>query len=460
MWSNDPGRQDAMWRWRRLWLVLLAALALTVSSCGGSEDTTGGQGDGGGQGALQLARLDGQTVEVAAVWTGDEQRAFQAVLDDFARRTGATVSYTPMGDDVQAFLNSRIAGNDPPDVAMLPQPAIIEDLVGRGAAKPVGEAVEGLVTSNYAPDWKRLGSVDGKLYAVFFKAANKSMVWYNDEVFGQNGVEPPADWGGFADVVGRLTDRGVPGLSVGAGDGWVLTDWFENVYLRTAGPEKYDQLIEHEVPWTDQSVKDALTRLTEVWSDPNAIAGGYRGALSTDFPGSVKNVFSDPPEAAMVYEGDFVAGVVSGETTATPGKEARFFDFPSIAGSRPSVVGGGDAAVPLTDGQGGQELMKFLASAESAELWVPKGGFASPNKAVDLALYPDEISRRAAEALVQAEVFRFDASDLMPSRFAGTPAQGLWKGLQDFFAAPTPRNVDRTAQAIERMAEAVYDDGQ
>ncbi len=34
----------------------------------------------------------------------------------------------------------------------------------------------------------------------------------------------------------------MPAYSIGGADGWTLTDLFENIYLRQAGPEKYDQL--------------------------------------------------------------------------------------------------------------------------------------------------------------------------------------------------------------------------
>jgi len=45
--------------------------------------------------------------------------------------------------------------------------------------------------------------------------------------------------------------------------GWPISDIFENVYIRQAGVEKYDQLTNHEIPWTDQSVKDALTTMQD-----------------------------------------------------------------------------------------------------------------------------------------------------------------------------------------------------
>ena len=43
-----------------------------------------------------------------------------------------------------------------------------------------------------------------------------------------------------------------------ASDAWTVTDWFENLYLRLAGPERYDGVAAHELPWTDPSVATTL----------------------------------------------------------------------------------------------------------------------------------------------------------------------------------------------------------
>jgi alpha-glucoside transport system substrate-binding protein len=288
---------------------------------------------------------------------------------------------------------------------------------------------------------------------VWFKAANKSTVWFNIPALQAAGVQTPKTWDEFKQALETIGASGTPPLSVGAADAWPLTDWFENIYLRTAGPDKYDQLVKHEIPWTDDSVKQALTAMGEVLTDQN-LAGGTKGALSTDFAGSVSQVFANPPKAAIVYEGDFVAGVITGETDAKLGEQADFFDFPSINGSQPSVVGGGDVAVLFKESAGGKELIKFLASGEAGEAWATLGGFTSPNKQVPLSAYPDDITRRSAEAVATSQIFRFDLSDLVPSEFGVTPGRGLFKGFQDFLRSP--KDVDKTARALEVAATAAY----
>ncbi len=388
------------------------------------------------------------------MFTGTEQENLEAVLAAFEEETGATVDYTSTGDDVGATLGPRIAAGDAPDVAFLPQPGLMRDFVADGSLQPVQDVAGDLVDENYDPIWRELGSVDGTLYGVWFKAANKSTFWYNVGVFDDAGVEAPQDWAGLQDVAQTISDSGVAPISIGGADGWTLTDWFENVYIRTAGPEMYDMLAAHELPWTDESVTTALTTLAEVFGSAELLAGGTEGALQTDFETSVAKVFAEPPDGAMVYEGDFVASVISDDIGAELGTDADFFDFPSIGGSEPTVVGGGDVAVLLSDSEAGRELIRFLATPEAAEIWAERGGFLSPNQQVDLEVYPDDITRSLAESLVEAETFRFDLSDLQPAAFGGTIGQGMWKLLQDFLADPSA--VDAIAQQLETQAAAAF----
>ena len=434
-------------RQRMRWPVLLAALMLILAACGDGGDN--GDTAGGGGGGENI----GGTVEIAAVWTGDEQAAFEQVLEVFSEQTGVETSFTSTGDDIATVLGSRIAGGDPPDVAILPQPGLLKDLAEQNALKPIEDVAGTVVDENYADVWRELGTVNDQLYGVWFKAANKSTIWYRPPAFEAAGVEPPETWEDLLGVSSTLADAGTTPFAIGGGDGWTLTDWFENVYLRTAGPEKYDQLANHEIPWTDESVKTALTRLAEIFGEPDWLAGGTNGALETDFPGSVTTVFAEE-DAAMVYEGDFVAGEITAGTDAELGEGADFFPFPEIGESGSAIVGGGDVAVLMTDTEQGRALIEFLASPESAEPWAKAGGFTSPNQNVDAELYGDDITRRSAQELVEAETFRFDLSDLQPAAFGGTPGQGMWKLLQDFLRNPS--QIDSITQQLEAAAAAAF----
>jgi ABC-type glycerol-3-phosphate transport system substrate-binding protein len=437
----------------------LATLALAAAACGGSDSGSTGTGTGsaGPSGAApQFKDLSGQSIEVAGAWGGSEQKSFQQVLDDFKSKTHATVKYTSFGDNLQAVLGPRIKAGSPPDVAFVPNVGILQQFVQQGALKPLSSDAVAEIDKNFAPVWKTLATVDSKVYGVAFKGANKSTVWYRTAAFSDAGIDEPKTWDDFTKDLQTLSDAGVANpLSIGGGDGWTLTDWFENVYIRVAGAEKYDQLSKHEIKWTDDSVKKALQVLSQLWSKPNLIVGGSSGALQTLFPASVTNVFGDTPKGAVVYEGDFVATNIAQETKSKVGTDAKFFDFPAINGSQPAVVGGADIAVPFKDNPAAQEFMKYLATPDAAAIWAKLGGFTSPNKNLDFSTYSDDTTRKSAQALVNAgDSFRFDMSDLAPAAFGGTPGSGEWKILQDFLAKPS--DVDGTAKKLETAAAAAY----
>ncbi|MGW0791837.1 ABC transporter substrate-binding protein [Streptomyces sp. NPDC002911] len=447
-------------RMRRAVLVFTAIGALALTGCGGDggEDDTAGKGSGRSEGSpssVVLPKLDGEKISVAAVWTGPEQANFTKVLDEFEKRTGATVTFVPAQDPIVNFLGTKIAGGQPPDVAMLPQVGAIQQAVTTKWAKPVGAEAKAQLSKNYAKVWQDLGAVDGTQYGVYFKAANKSLIWYNAKAFENAGASEPKTWKDFLATAETVSASGVTPVSVGGADGWTLTDWFENIYLSQAGPEKYDQLAKHEIKWTDPSVKDALTTLAELFGKPSLISGGADGALQTEFPVSVTQTFTggDQPKGAMVFEGDFVSINIA-QTEAKIGTDAKVFPFPAVGTDSP-VVTGGDAAVALKDSKGAQALLTWLASTDAAKIWAEAGGFISPNKALDAAAYPNDVQRKIAEALIAAgDDVRFDMSDQAPQSFGGTPGKGEWKTLQDFLKNPT--DIAGTQAALESAAAKAY----
>jgi len=422
--------------------VVLACLAVAACSAG-RPASSGFSGPG----------LRGQQLEVAAVWSGVEQQHFELVLRAFTRQTGVSVTYAAAGYSVPAFLDARLARGRPPDVAFLPQPGLLRRYAAEHRLVPLNDIAGSIVASNYTPAWRQLGSVGGTLYGVWFKAANKSLIWYNEGVFERAGMAPPAGVDGLVSLAHRLSRSGVPAFSVGGQDGWTLADWFSNLYLRLAGPVRYDLLAAHKIPWTDPSVIATLRLLARVL-EPHVIAGGPRGALATSYEVSVQQAFATPPAAAMVFEGDFVAGIISGVTPAVLGVDADVFPFPAIGQPGPMVVAGGDAAVLMRRSAAGEALIRYLASPQAAAIWAARGGFVSPDINLGLSVYPDAISRSIAASLLQVgDNFRFSLSDLTPSGFGGTEGRGMRKILQQFLLT---RDAAAAAAQLEQAARQAY----
>jgi ABC-type glycerol-3-phosphate transport system substrate-binding protein len=421
---------------------LSAALAaiLAAAACGGTPSATSG-----------TPGLSG-TVEVVAKWSGVEQANFKKVLENFERRTGAKVVYTSAGDDVASYLNQKISGGTPPSIALVPQPGTVADLAKKGNLKPLsGDALEA-VTTNYSAAWKDLGTIDGKVYGIYLKAAQKSICWYRTDAFAEAGVQPPKSWDEFVAAARTLADAGITPFAVPGGSAWTLTDFFENVYIQVGGPDNYDKLSTHQIPWTDPTVVATLQLMGRLWSTPRMIDGGNAGALKIDFSQSVAEVFGEKPKAAILCEGDFVGSEITKAGRYKVGDTARYLPFPSIKGAKPSVVVGGDQAVALKDDKATMALMAYLGSKESAEIFAKGGGFITPNKAADPAAYPDSTVRGLAALVVGADVIKFDMSDLAPASFGGGTNADEWKLLQEFLGDPA-MDVNALAGRLEDAAK-------
>jgi len=418
----------------------LTALALAVAGVAAGSNARSGAASG--------------KVTIVAKWTADEQKSFEAVLAPFKKKNPkVTVKFTGVGDNITQVLSTAVAGGHPPDIGEIPQPGLMTQFAKRGALKPITFARR-TIAKEYQPVWLQLGSVNGKLYGFFFKGANKSTVWYNVKAFKDAGVTAPSTWQQFLTAAKTLKASGTNAYSIGGADGWTLTDLFENIYLRLAGPVNYDKLTNHTLKWTDQTVKDSLKLMAQVLGDTSNIAGGKDGALQTDFPTSVSNVFSNTPKAAMVIEGDFVPGVVASKNPLKPITGYNQFSFPSPPQQRTSVVmGGGDALIVFKDKPAVRALINYLLTPQAATIWAKRGGFSSPNKLVKPSADPDPIARQTARALAAAPVFRFDMSDLAPSSFGGGGGTE-WKLLQDFLSNPS--DVDGAASKLEAAAVKAY----
>jgi hypothetical protein len=399
------------------------------------------------------------TVNFDGIWTAAEAKAFGQVIAAFNKvYPNVHVKYKPVGNNLPTVLSTAIAGGHPPDMADIAQPGTIKQYALQGKLKPINYA-KGTLNANFAPAWQKLGQVNGKQYAVPFKAANKSLYWYNVQSFKTAGVSPPKTWAQLTKAAATLKASGTPAYSMCGASGWTLTDLFENIYLRTFGPAKYQALSDHKVKWTDASVKKALTTMASIVGDSSNLAGGNSGAVQTDFPTCVTDAFSTPSKGAIVFEADFVGGAITSSTKAKPGTDFNAAVFPAITpGANATAVEiGGDLMVAFRDTPAIEAFMKFLATAPAANAWAKIGGFGTGNKNVKASIYPDAITRATEAPLGTAKSVVFDMSDAQPPSFGATTGQGEWGLFQKFLE--NPKDISGIQKQLESAAAAAYKKG-
>jgi alpha-glucoside transport system substrate-binding protein len=417
--------------------AIAAALVFALAACGGDDDEGGGGGGG--------------TVSVLSLWGGSEKEAFDKVLAKFTADTGIQTQYETARDFLPV-IRSRLAAGNPPSMAIVPRPGIVADLARDGSLMTLDDL--GLdadsVNENYSEAWTNLTTIDEDVYGIVAKANSKSTVWYDPSRVTE---EPPTDWQGLLDLTQKLKSDGKTPWAVGAGDGWPLTDWFESIYLYQNGADAYNQLFSGEVAFNDQTVKDALTEMLKVLNNDN-LPGGVEGALGTPFVDSIGQVFGKNPKAELYYEGGFVGGIATGQvnTALKPGTTIDFFQFPEMDPEIGTpLLGAGDVAVAFDDNENTGKLMEFLASEEGGTEWVSTGAIVSPNKAVPLDAYPNDLVRKEAEQVQNAEVFAFDGSDLLPGAL-GTEWPTVLQGI-----LKTPSRMDKALDDFQNQASAEFE---
>jgi alpha-glucoside transport system substrate-binding protein len=389
----------------------------------------------------------GRTVTVFGKWTEGEGDSFVAALAPFEETTGITVNYEG-SSEFETLITIRVEGGDAPDIAGFPQPGLMAQFVRQGAIPDHAQFLDvAQLRENYSDAWINLATANGQLSGVFYRASTKSIVWYPVEPFEAAGYDIPQTWDEMLALSDRIVEeQGVTpwciSMEHGGVTGWVATDWIEDVLLRTASPEIYDQWVTNEIPFDHPAVKRAAEIVGDIWFNEDYVYGGTTGILTIWVGDTQTPMFEEPPQCWFHRQAGWIPDFWPEGTAA--GVDSSFFYLPPIDEQygRP-VLGGGDVFSAFNTRPETAALMEYLASPEGAEVWVKQGGFISPNQAVPNDWYGNYVDEAQAEILQNATTFRFDASDLMPAEVgAGT----FWSGMVDWVSG---RDIDTVLANIE-----------
>lgn len=401
----------------------------------------------------EATNLDGQTLKMFGPWRGEDQVLVESMLAYFTAASGVKVEYSSSENYEQQIVIDTEAGS-PPDIAILPQPGLIADLVKKGFVAPLGEDTRNWLAENYAAgdSWVGLGSYAGPdgasaLYAFPYKIDVKSLVWYSPDTFADAGYEVPQTMEDLKALTDKIVaDGGTPwciGLGSGGATGWPATDWVEDLMLRTQSPETYDKWVRHEIGFNDPAVVAAIDEFGAFARNDAYVAGGAAAVATTDFRDSPKGLFSSPPQCYMHRQASFIPSFFPEGTKV--GTDADFFYFPAYAGKdlgKP-VLGAGTLAFITKDSEASRAFIEWLKTPIAHEVWMAQSGFLTPLKSANPETYGSDTTRKMGDILLNSTTFRFDGSDLMPGAVgAGT----FWTGMVDYTGGKSAQEV---ADAIE-----------
>ena len=395
-------------------------------------------------------------VTVMGVWEGSELEGFRRVVAGWEEETGGKVEFEGTRG-LTAVLRARVDAENPPDIAILPNPALMKDLAAAGKLQALDEVLDiTQLKRDYADSWIELGSVDGELYSLLVRAASKSSVWYSPQRFAENGWEVPETWAEMVSLSDLIVEGGKTPWSIalesGAASGWPATDWVQEIFIHDHGPDLYDLWVNHNIPWTHPAVKSSFEKFGSMALKPGYVNDGITGLLVTDPVKGSHVLFEDPPVAYMYLLGSFTQGFIADEfPELKAGEGYDFFPFPSLDPNfASSITVGADMVVMLRDTPSSRSFLKYLASGRVWEPWARLGGYLSPNRSLSLDSYPNSTSAAAARQLSSARVIRIDADDLMPS----SVQRAFWLGLLSYLKDPL--SLDIVLQEINSVAAESY----
>jgi alpha-glucoside transport system substrate-binding protein len=428
----------------------IAAAGLVLAGCSSGDDAEpDGSDNAGGDGGDVVAGCEeyadygtheGAEVELYGTISGVEAEQLTESIVPFEDCTGIDVTYNG-SDEFETEINIRVEGGNPPDLAIIPQPGLLQRVVGTGAVVAAPESVTANVDAFWSEDWKAYGTVGTTFYAAPLMASVKGYVWYSPAEFEANGYEVPTTWDEMLALTATMAETGGEGANYkpwcigfesGTATGWSGTDWIEDLVLRQHGPDAYDQWVTGDLGFTSPEITESFESFGEIALNPDYVNGGLGDSASiveTAFQEAGLQILEGScslHHQASFYEAQWPEG-----TTVAEDGDIWAFLTPNIAAGDPAAVtGGGEFVAAFNEEEPTQALQTFLSSDTWANERVSIGGVISANKGLDPANASSPIGQASIEILQGEDtIFRFDASDLMPAEVGSS---AFWTGMNDF----------------------------
>jgi alpha-glucoside transport system substrate-binding protein len=390
-----------------------------------------GSNNSGGGGGAPSGQASGSTV---TIWTSLDQPIMDALKQSFApmaQQAGITVNWSRV-DNINQIIMTKIQANDTPDIAFIPQPGVVADIVQRNKATPLDDVVDmSSLKSSMIPGTLEAGTVNGKLYGLLVSANAKSFVFYPKKAFEAAGYKAPQTLGELEQLTEKIKqDKSAKapwcqGIGSEAATGWPLTDWIEDLVMRQGGVDVYNQWVKHQIKFDSPQVRQAFDEYAKLAFTEGNTFGGRKSIASTAFGNAGTPMFDNPPGCMLFKQGSFITTFFPKNVQADLASQVGVFYFPPAqAGGPKPLLGGGDMAVLLHNTAGARAVMKMLGNKDVGNAAAGPTNFLSPHKDFDITKYKGKIAQDVAKIAYSTSNFLFDGSDQMPGAVgAGT----FWK---------------------------------
>ncbi|MDI6770022.1 MAG: ABC transporter substrate-binding protein [Anaerolineales bacterium] len=306
------------------------------------------------------------------------------------------------GTVAKPVLVTRLAGGDPPDAFQVHVGQEILMYSPEQYIQPLDDLYAEQGWDQIFPqDLLPLLQNNGHYWLVPVNIHRGNVLWYNKQIFEENGLTPPTTFDEFFAICETLQAKGITPYGFGNGGGWEDGFTFESFILGTLGPEGYKSLWAGATPWTDPGVTQALENYWKALGYANT----DHAAISWD--GAAQLIVEG--KAAMFIHGDWTNGYFIAKAFDGFGWAAA----PGSVGSFHVISDGFAMPKGIKNPVNAKSWMIVAGSKAGQEAFNPKKGSICARTDCDPNIYSDYLKWSAGD---------FASNALVPgSDIAGHP---------------------------------------
>lgn len=343
-----------------------AMLAGCLTGCGSAADSASNSEDGELAGSL-------------TIWynTYSYEDCLTDVIAAFKEEyPNVDVEYEIKADgDYDSLLKTAVQSGSGPDLFWTNGTATttMPDFAKNGVIEDLTDVVD---YSFLSDDAMQLATIDGKSYSVPWMTLDTRAVFYNKDMFAENGWEIPKTFGEFEDLLKEIKSTGTTPVSL-CYDSWSMLFAYEPI-LAGFDPEYSAGLSDYSVKATDQPARDAMQKMVD-WADAGYFGDNWFGVTDS----SAQILAFTTGNAAMTIAGSWDAATISQNN---PGMNFGAFAIPSEDGTT-GLVGTSANGFSVSSTSQNLEAAKafaaFCATKEAQTIWVQAQGAVSASTEIE-----------------------------------------------------------------------------
>lgn len=161
---------------------------------------------------------------------------------------------------------------------------------------------------------------------------NVEGIWYNKQIFEENGIEVPETWSELEEAAATLEEAGIQAFAASGEQGWPITRLISGYLFRDLGPDALQKVADGEAKLTDPEYVAAAQAIADLGAE------GYfgQGVGSIDYDTAFNTFLTG--KAGMFYMGSWALSDFADEERNQIGSEnIGFLPFPAVEGGSGSA---------------------------------------------------------------------------------------------------------------------------